>query len=229
MKVLQSKLLIIIPFITLSIISISSQAGIKMTPTEVVGLDYNKALLSGKYDTSIPTAESILGFEVGKRTATPEQITKAVNIWNKASVKMELIEYARSHENRPLYYAIISIPENLAKVDAIKSNLAKLANPKDLDNSEAEKIIDDLPAVSWMAYSIHGNESSGSDAALAAIYHLIASQESDIKDLLEKSIVIIDPSMNPDGRARFTKALQQSRGIAPNIDDQSLLHSGTWP
>ena len=200
-----------------------------MTPTPVVGLDYNKMLHAGMYDSSIPTAESILGFKVGQRTATPEQIVNAVNIWNKASVKMELIEYARTHENRPLYYAIISTPDNLAKVDAIKVDLSKLANPKGLDNANADRIIDSLPAVSWMAYSIHGNESSGSDASLAAIYHLIASKEDDIKDLLEKSIVIIDPSMNPDGRARFTKALQQSRGVAPNVDNQSLLHSGTWP
>ncbi|RLA00546.1 MAG: peptidase, partial [Gammaproteobacteria bacterium] len=75
----------------------------------------------------------------------------------------------------------------------------------------------------------HGNESSGSDASLAAIYHLIASKEKDIVELLSKSIVIIDPSMNPDGRARFTKSLEQSRGVAPNVDNQSVLHSGFWP
>ncbi|MFT5451235.1 MAG: hypothetical protein ACI9N9_000719 [Enterobacterales bacterium] len=224
-----SKLLVTISFIALSLMSITSYAGIKMTPTPVVGLDYNKALHSGNYNAAIPTAESILGFEVGQRTATPAQIVEAINLWNKASVKMQLVEYARSHEDRPLYYAMISTSENLAKIESIKADLAKLANPKDINNSAAEKIIDGLPAISWMAYSIHGNESSGSDAALAAIYHLIASEEADIKDLLEKSIVIIDPSMNPDGRARFTKALEQSRGVAPNIDDQSLLHSGTWP
>jgi len=229
MNAFLSKLLIVLTFISLSLMNLNTSAGIKMKPTPVQGLDYNKALHTGKYDASIPTAESILGFKVGKKTATPAQIAKAVNIWNKASVKMELIEYARSHENRPLYYTMISTTENLSKIDSIKADLAKLANPKDLNNSNAEKIIAGLPAISWMAYSIHGNESSGSDAALAAIYHLIASEEADIKDLLEKSIVIIDPSMNPDGRARFTKALEQSRGIAPNVDNQSLLHTGYWP
>ncbi len=204
-------------------------AGIRMSPTAVPGLDYEKQLLSGNYDTSIPKPESLLGFPVDQRTATPAQIVESVKAWDNASDKMMLIEYARSHENRPLYYAIISTPENLAKIDSVKSDLAKLANPKNLSSADAKTIINRLPAVSWMAYSIHGNESSGSDASLAAIYHLIAAQNEDIKSLLSSSIIIIDPSMNPDGRARFTKGLEQSRGVSPNVDNQSSLHSGSWP
>ncbi|WP_444994040.1 M14 family metallopeptidase [Aliikangiella sp. IMCC44359] len=215
--------------ILLLFLSFSSSAGIKLKPTPLTGLNYDKELLNGQYDNNIPTPKSILGFPVGEKTATPEQIVTSIKTWEKATNKMKLVEYARSHENRPLYYAIISTPENLARIDEIKQNLAQIANPKNLSAAEANKIIDQLPAVSWMAYSIHGNESSGSDASLAAIYHLIASQNTDIKELLEKSIILIDPAMNPDGRARFTKALEQNRGVAPNVDDQSLLHSGIWP
>lgn len=209
--------------------SFTLNAAIKMKPTPLEGLDYNKELLDGNYDSAIPKAETILGFPVGQRTATPEQIVETIKLWEKNSNKIKLVEYARTHENRPLYYALISTPETLAKLDEIQGNLARLGNPKNLSNNEADKIIESLPAVSWMAYSIHGNESSGSDSALAAIYHLIASTDADIKDLLEKSLIIIDPAMNPDGRARFTKGLEQSRGVAPNVDTQSVLHSGFWP
>jgi hypothetical protein len=80
-----------------------------------------------------------------------------------------------------------------------------------------------------MAYSIHGNETSGADAALGIIYHLIASKDKDVEDMLGEMIVIIDPLMNPDGRARFAKNLEQYRGTAPNYDDQSLIHTGDWP
>lgn len=219
----------LIAILVLCVFSFNGFASIKMTPTPVVGLNYQKQLLTGQYDTSIPTPESLLGFPVGQRTATPAQIVSSIKTWDASSDKMLLVEYARTHENRPLYYALISTPENLSKIESIKKDLARIANPKDLSNSESKKIIQRLPAISWMAYSIHGNESSGSDSALASIYHLIASKESDINDLLEKSIIIIDPSMNPDGRARFTKGLEQSRSIAPNVDDQSTLHSGFWP
>ena len=80
-----------------------------------------------------------------------------------------------------------------------------------------------------MAYSIHGNESSGADASLALIYQLLASQDSEIESLLDDLVILVDPLMNPDGRARFTKRLQESRSAAPNFDTQSLLHSGSWP
>jgi hypothetical protein len=80
-----------------------------------------------------------------------------------------------------------------------------------------------------MAYSIHGNETSGADAALGLVYHLIATKDKDILNMLDNMIIIIDPLMNPDGRARFAKNLEQYRGTAPNYDDQSLLHTGDWP
>ncbi|MET1253892.1 M14 family metallopeptidase [Aliikangiella maris] len=204
-------------------------AGIKLKPTPLTELQYNKPLLSGEYNPQIPTPDAILGFPVGQRTATPEQIVNIVKTISNSSDRIQLIEYARSHEGRPLYYAIISTAQNLKNIEQTKQNLSKLANPKDLSTAQQKEIIQALPAVSWMAYSIHGNESSGSDSALAAIYHLAAATDSETLSLLEKSIIIIDPSMNPDGRARFTKALQQNRGVSPNIDDQSLLHAGVWP
>ena len=80
-----------------------------------------------------------------------------------------------------------------------------------------------------MAYSIHGNETSGADAALGIIYHLISSNDLEITMMLEDMVVVIDPMMNPDGRDRFAKSLEQYRGTAPNYDDQSLLHTGDWP
>ena len=80
-----------------------------------------------------------------------------------------------------------------------------------------------------MAYSIHGNETSGADAALGIIYHLLASQDQGVINMLEDMVVIVDPMMNPDGRDRFVKSLEQYRGTAPNYDDQALLHTGDWP
>ena len=204
-------------------------AAIVLSPTPFPEGEYQGELLEGNYDPSIPTPESILGFPVGQRTATPAQIVQAVHAWSKASERAIAVEYARSHEDRPLYYVMISTPENLARADEIQADLARLANPSGLSAPQADAIIARTPAVAWMAYSIHGNETSGADAALAAIYHLAASTAQDVQDLLENQIILIDPSMNPDGRARFMRSLEQHRGVSPNVDDQSLLHTGFWP
>ena len=107
--------------------------------------------------------------------------------------------------------------------------MQKLANPQNLSRKQALSLIEQTPATAWMAYSIHGNESSGADASLALIYHLIASDEADVTGMLDNMLVFVDPMMNPDGRARFTKMLEQHRSAAPNFDAQSLLHAGVWP
>ncbi len=207
----------------------ASHAQQLLGPTSTEDLQYHQRLLTGDYDDAIPDPGDILGFPVGERTATPAQIVAVITQISGASNRAMLFEYARSHENRPLYYVAISTPENLARIDAVKADLATLADPRGLSTAQAEQIIQRLPAVAWMAYSIHGNESSGADAALAAIYHLVADQGPATQALLEQSIILIDPSMNPDGRARFVKALQETRSVTPNVDDQSLLHKAYWP
>ena len=138
-------------------------------------------------------------------------------------------EYAKSHEGRPLYALFISSPSNLAKLDEIKKNVNLLADGENTNANKARALINDLPAIAWMAYSIHGNETSGADAALASIYHFIASNDEETIEMLDNMLIIIDPLMNPDGRARFAKSLEQYRGTAPNYDDQSLIHTGDWP
>ncbi|MEC8218179.1 MAG: M14 family zinc carboxypeptidase, partial [Pseudomonadota bacterium] len=128
-----------------------------------------------------------------------------------------------------LHAVFISSPENLKNLNSIKDKISQLADARVTNDRQAKSIINELPAIAWMAYSIHGNETSGADAALGVIYHLIASEDDDIKDLLDEMIIIVDPLMNPDGRARFAKNLEQYRGTAPNYDDQSLIHTGDWP
>ena len=190
---------------------------------------YPQTILNGNYEDNIDNPSQFLDFNYGDRVATPEQITDALNKWSKQSNKLKVVEYAKTHEGRPLHAVFISSPENLNNLDKIKNKISELSDARNTSDREATQIIETLPAVAWMAYSIHGNETSGGDAALGLIYHLIANQDKDILNMLDEMIIIIDPLMNPDGRARFAKNLEQYRGTAPNYDDQSLLHTGDWP
>ena len=204
-------------------------AGLLMKPTADPDLVYDGQILEGNYAESISNPEVFLGFKAGQRVADPAQISAAIAAWQGQSDRLKVIEYARTHEDRPLFAVFISSPENLARLDEIEAQITRLSDARNLDDGEANTIIKSLPAVAWMAYSIHGNETSGADAALASIYHLIASTDTEVTSMLDNMIVVIDPMMNPDGRARFAKSLEQYRGTAPNVDDQSLLHTGDWP
>ncbi|MGS2721267.1 M14 family metallopeptidase [Paraglaciecola aestuariivivens] len=205
------------------------QASLLMKPISDPDLQYSGTLLTDEYASEITHPDTILGFAIGQRVASPAQISEAINLWKQQSNRLKVIEYAKSHEGRPLFAVIISSPKNLANLEQIKQKLNELSDPRNTSSAKAKSIISQLPAVAWMAYSIHGNETSGADAALTTIYHLAASQSDKVSEMLDNMIVIIDPMMNPDGRARFAKSLEQYRGTAPNVDDQSLLHNGDWP
>ena len=200
-----------------------------MKPTSFSNDLYSVEILDGNYLPDIDKPSSFLNFNYGERVASPAQISSAIVAWSEQSNRLKVVEYAKSHEGRPLYALFISAPENINNLEAIKSNIAKLSDARNVSDNEAKSIIKSLPSVAWMAYSIHGNETSGADAALGIIYHLIASTDSDVMDMLSEMIIVVDPMMNPDGRDRFVKSLEQFRGTSPNYDDQSLLHTGDWP
>ncbi|MDX1644310.1 MAG: M14 family zinc carboxypeptidase, partial [Thermoanaerobaculia bacterium] len=208
----------------------ATAVGAQPAPTELPGLAYDVEFFPGtEYDDSIPTQQEILGFRAGDRAAFPAEIERALRVWDEASPRTRLVEYAESYEGRSLYYMIVTSPENMARLDEIKNGMARLADPRGLDDAEAERLLASLPVPAWLAYSIHGDETSGSDGALAVLYHLTAGLDSSVVELLENVVVLIDPMMNPDGRHRFLQQIAEHRAAAPNVDDQSLLHSGYWP
>ena len=211
------------------VISMNIHSNTLLDPTSLSKDLYPQTILNGNYEDNIDNPSQFLDFNYGDRVASPEQVTDALNKWSKQSNKLKVVEYAKTHEGRPLHAVFISSPENLNNLDKIKNKISELSDARNTSDREATQIIKTLPAVAWMAYSIHGNETSGGDAALGLIYHLIANQDKDILNMLDEMIIIIDPLMNPDGRARFAKNLEQYRGTAPNYDDQSLLHTGDWP
>ncbi|MFP4276511.1 MAG: M14 family zinc carboxypeptidase [Wenzhouxiangella sp.] len=223
--------------LSLLLILLLPLAAVAQTPYDPVAradlaeLDYQPSLYPAQadHDPAVPGPDEFLGFPVGQRTATSAQVEAYARRLAEASDRVTLVEYGRSFEGRPLLYLVISSPANLDRADEIQDGMARLADPRGLAAGERERLVAELPAVAWLGYSIHGNESSGSDSALAVMYHLAADRSPATMELLEDLVVIVDPNMNPDGRERFMNALEQHRGLHPNVDDQSLLHAGYWP
>lgn len=180
------------------------------------------------YDGGFPTPEKILGFSLGTRPVTHAQVEKCFQTWA-ATGRMKLEVHATTHEGRACYHAIISSEKNLARLAEIRESIAKLADPRDLSDADARTLIDKTPAVAWLAYTIHGDEISGTDAAVALTYHLLAAIGPETHMLKDDLIIIIDPIQNPDGRDRFLKELAEQSSRIPNLDPGSLQHAGRWP
>lgn len=201
-----------------------------LKPAPLPEMAYDAEFFPGaNHDPAVPTIESILGFREGARAATTVEVKRCLDAWAAASPRVRVVEYARTHEGRPLHYVVITDPANLKKLDDIKAGLAKLADPRTLAAGEADKLINSLPGVAWLAYTIHGDETEGTDAALAMIHHLAAARDKATLALLRDVVVLIDPVENPDGRDRFLKMVAEARGTQPNIDDQSMVHTGYAP
>ena len=124
---------------------------------------------------------------------------------------------------------VLTSPRNQARLDEIRAGWAQIADPRGASPAELAELLAELPAVAWLGYSIHGDETSGSDASLAVIHHLAAGRGETVETLLDDLVVVIDPMQNPDGRQRFLQMVAEHRGAQPNVDDQSLIHGGYWP
>lgn len=185
--------------------------------------------LGGDYDPAIPTQQTLLGFQSGDRVATPAELITAFTAWDAASPRAQLFEHARSYEDRALTHLVITSEKNMARIAEIKAGMAKLADPRQTSADERKRLVNTLPGVAWLGYSIHGPETSGADAALAVAYHLLADRSAATAKLLDDLVIVINPSVNPDGRNRYNQMLTETRGAQPNLDDQSVHHGGWWP
>jgi len=199
-------------------------------PSPLPGLTYQEPFFpKAAYDPNVPSPDSVLGFPVGSKPATHAQIEAVFKALAAKSSRCKLFEYGKTHEGRTLYYMVIASEANLNRLGALKTDLASLADPRQVSKDEGDHLAATLPAVAWMAYVIHGNEMSGSDAALAVAYYLTAGATAEVTNLLDNLVIIIDPLMNPDGRDRTLVMQAQNRTVQPSVDDQSVLHNGVWP
>ncbi|MBX7218878.1 MAG: hypothetical protein K1Y36_02955 [Blastocatellia bacterium] len=158
----------------------------------------------GPYRDDIPRPGKLLGYEPGEFQTTYANVERVIREYTGKSDRLKVIERERTVEYRTMYLLVVSAPENLAKLDQIKTNLGKLADPRTLANAEeAETIVKNTPSVIWLSYTIHGNESAGVEASMQVLYELIASNNPKIQEWLKNVVVVMNPCQNPDGHERF--------------------------
>ncbi|WP_417445873.1 M14 metallopeptidase family protein [Kangiella sp.] len=174
---------------------------------------FNQAI---DFRQDVVTPNQVFGNPVGEWHVRPDQSAYFFKALAESSERVSLSEIGRSHENRPLITAYISSPENLARLDEIKEQRKNLTEYQG-------------PAIIWLGYSVHGNEPSGTNAALLVAYRLAASEEAWIKQLLENTIVMIDPMLNPDGMDRFAGWANRYKGKQLVADSESIEHNEAWP
>ncbi|MGB0392809.1 MAG: M14 family zinc carboxypeptidase, partial [Flavobacteriaceae bacterium] len=176
------------------------------------------------YDPSIPTPQSVLGYEVGNWHVSHDRLIQYMRALADASDRIQLTTRGYTYEQRPIVLLTITSPNNHSKIDQIQADHALLtsAAAEQLDLSE-------MPLVVYQGFSIHGNEPSGSNASLLAAYHLAASTAQETTALLENVVILFDPSFNPDGLQRFAYWANTNRSSNLNPDNNDREYREVWP
>ena len=187
-----------------------------------VSLDYY--LPEGNYDESVPTPEEVLGFQIGEWHLSHDQLVFYLRTLAAASDRVSLEETGRTHEDRPLLLLRITSPRNQRNLENIReTHLRRL-------QSDGENLPRTAgPVVVYQGFSIHGNESSGSNAAPLLAYHLAASKSDEVARWLDQTVILLDPSLNPDGLQRFSTWANAHKSRTPVSDPASREFNEAWP
>lgn len=177
------------------------------------------------YNNAIPTPANIIGHEVGEWHVTHDRLVQYAKTVDQASDRMVLKPLGLTNEGRQQLALIITAPENHQKLEQIRLQHLALTNP----DKSGSLNTDDMPVVVWMGYSIHGNESSGANAALLAMYYLAAAQGNAVDELLKNTVIILDPSFNPDGLNRFASWVNMHKSFTPVADPNAREFNEVWP
>jgi hypothetical protein len=182
------------------------------------------------YDASVPTVASVLGYDSGERITRAADVLRYFEALRASAPDRVVIgEQARTHEGRPVFWAAVGSPANIARLDQIKANSRRLADPRQTSPAEAARIIVDQPVIVWLAYSVHGDEISPADAAMAAARHLLASRDPAVAGWMANTVVVFVPTQNPDGRERFLNSNAAGYGTQANPDPLSAERDQPWP
>jgi len=171
---------------------------------------------------TIPSPETFLEYEIGSQHTRHDQIVSYLETLAESSENALITYYGKTHEGRKLPLLIIGSQENLAQLAEIKKQHLDYAKGS-LENQP------DIPIVINLAYNVHGNEPSSSEAALLVAYTLVASQNPIIKSYREKALIFIDPTINPDGRDRHTQWANSYKGNPLVSDPMDAEHNEMWP
>ena len=184
-------------------------------------VDLSYYLPSENYDSSIPKPKDIIGHEVGEWHITHDKLVEYMKALAASSDRISIENRGKTYEGRPLLLLTITSAENHKNLEQIRK--------QHIDATNDASLSVDNPIVVYQGFSIHGNEPSGSNAALAVAYYLAASKTAETQDLLKNTVILFDPSFNPDGLQRFAYWANTNRSKNINPDPNDREYSEIWP
>jgi hypothetical protein len=177
-----------------------------------------------RYNPAIPTPESVIGFKTGEYHLTYDKLIRYLEILDQASDRISIVKIGETYEKQPLIQLIISSPANQQNLDKLRRDHLAALDPGTQTGTRGKD-----PLVVWLGYSIHGNEPSGANAVPVVAYYLAACENENIVQMLDQTVVLLDPCLNPDGLNRFASFINTRKSLNNNSDPNSFEFQEPWP
>ena len=179
-------------------------------------------VMFGQGHAQTKSPADFLGYELGDRFTPHHWVMAYFHHVAENNSNMVLKEYGKTNELRPLLVAFISSQENIDQLETIRTDNLKRAGM--ISGEPTTKI-----PITWMSYNVHGNEAVSSEATMMTLFSLVDPNETQTKEWLKNSLVVLDPCLNPDGQARYTNWYNQKMNQVLQPDPQSIEHREPWP
>ncbi len=173
------------------------------------------------FNPKIPAPKDILGYQIGDWHVSHDKLVEYMKVVAAASDRVTLEVAGYTYEHRPILLLTITSPQNQKNIESIRAAHLEIKTSSDNINNK--------PVIVWLGHSIHGNEASGSNASLLLVYYLAAAQGNAIDIMLENTVVLLDPSYNPDGLNRFASWVNSHKSKNLDPSSLSLEHNEAWP
>ncbi|WP_103029653.1 M14 family metallopeptidase [Salinibacter altiplanensis] len=172
---------------------------------------------------ALQSPTTFLGYELGEQFTPHHRVVDYMRHVAAHSPRVAHRQYGTSVEGRPLLLATVTAPNNHDRIETLRR-----------DNRKRAGLVEGAPtaaptAVVWLSYGVHGNESVSTEAALRTLYALGNPQNSRTGAWLDDTVVLLDPLLNPDGRARYVQWYKRMTGDSPNARPAAREHHEPWP
>ena len=175
----------------------------------------------------VPTPESVLGHRVGAdfHLTTFEESIAYFERLDEASDRLELRQVGRSSYGRLVYIALISSAENLSNLDRYRDIAQRLAHPKGLDDDEARALAAEGKAIVHIDGGLHSTEVAHAEHTIQLAHDLITGDDDpEIRAILDNVILLLWPSMNPDGQTMITEWYRSNVGTPYEVSPAPFLY-----
>ena len=164
---------------------------------------------------ALETPEQFLGFKPGAdyKLADWGKIEEYFRRVGQTTDRVRIEDIGRSTEGRPMIVAVISSPANLKRLADIRRQQQQVADPRLVpDQAQRNRLADESKIVVLINCSLHSSECVASQTAMMLLYELATGDSARIQEILEKAVVLLVPSANPDGTDKVTDWYRRSLG-----------------